>query len=161
MCLVVARRGRSRTLLLALSTLVLVAGCAGTGTGTDRAAVRGDFPVPTRCAGYGAAQPALLDAGWVQSFASPQLEALVSEALAANRDIRVAAARLEESNARARQAGAEGIPSLTAALEAEGNDGADNSVDLDVAVAWEIDLWGRIRGNRAAAGFDALAAERL
>lgn len=118
------------------------------------------------------------DAGLAQlvsSFADEQLDDLVQEALANNRDLRAAASRVEIALARARIARADRLPSLSAGLSAArqqqvfvglpipGQPGPLKTLSTrygtSIDLAWEADLWGRIRAGRWAAAADAQAAE--
>lgn len=126
-----------------------------------------DFRVATRWAAFEESQPTVVDNGWIKSFKSPRLEALVDEALASNRDLRMASARLVESRARARQAGAQLAPSLTGRIDVGTGNGIasglpnTNEINAGFNVSWEADIWGRIRGERAAAQMDAVSEELL
>jgi len=126
-----------------------------------------DFRVASRWSGFSESEPQLVDNGWLKSFKSARLEALVEEALENNRDIRMASARLAESRARARQAGAQAVPSLTGTFEAGVENELDsatpdrNDFEFGLDVSWEADLWGRIRGDRTAAALDSVAESLL
>lgn len=92
----------------------------------------------------------------------PALEELVGEALAWNADLRVAAARVEQAAGYARLAGAGVYPVANVAAHGGGKLGGDNS-GLNgggLFLSWELDLWGRLRADRAR-GTEALEAARL
>lgn len=119
-----------------------------------------------------------VDADWVSRFKDSRLRALVDEALLNNRDLRAAAARLDQARQQARIAGSAGLP--TSDLTFGGNrqkqnfigfpigggpGGPDtvasntfNQFNLSLAVNWEADLWGRIRAGQSAATAEAEAA---
>jgi NodT family efflux transporter outer membrane factor (OMF) lipoprotein len=98
---------------------------------------------------------------WLADFKSPQLEALVLEALAQNPSLKVTAARFAQSVAEARISGANLKPSLGLGLN-----GARQKIntfgpnptggvifenyDLALDLRWEIDLWGRLRDQTSA-----------
>ena len=95
---------------------------------------------------------------WWRAFGDPTLDALVAEALANNKTLAVAKARVEE--ARANRAGARSrlFPEINAAASASrGNQGFltnDRTVDLaqaDVQASWELDLFGRNQARVAEA----------
>src|SRR5690606_22090191 len=72
------------------------------------------------------------DTNWVESFGSPTLAALVGEALAHNRDLGAASARVAQARAQARIAGADLWPQI--GLEAEttqSRNGLRNGGDSD------------------------------
>jgi multidrug efflux system outer membrane protein len=117
-------------------------------------------------AGVTVAEPA--ERFW-RAFGDPDLDALVGEALQANSDIRIAVARLREARALERLAGADDLPTVgTPALAARVRqpDGSGGSTTGSVygaglGVRWEIDLFGRIADEKAAAGADAAASAAL
>lgn len=153
-----ATTGGRRVLLGVTMSALLLSACGG-GAGVYSGGSP-DFQVATRWASF-ADDPRLVDDGWLRSFGNSRLVALVNEALANNRDIRIAAARLAEAQARARQAGAEAVPSLDASLQGRSRENADDTVGLGLDVSWEADLWGRISGARRAAALDALSQAAL
>lgn len=103
------------------------------------------------------------DTDWVGSFESPALSALVGEALAHNRDLRAAGARVAQARAQARISGADLWPQI--GLEAgasQTRDGLRSGAEREtlysagLGVSWEADLWGRLASQQRGA---ALAAE--
>lgn len=103
----------------------------------------------------GAPQPG----GWLTSFDDPALTALVTESLAHNADLQVAAARVEQAGGILRVAGAALLPSLgvpgTYSGKAGGGGGL-NAIFLNASL--ELDVWGRLRYGEAAAREQADAA---
>jgi len=105
-------------------------------------------------------------AGWLAELADPTLEALVNEALAGNMDLRVAAARVRQANARARIAGADALPradiggggSRRSAGSASGQRVTASSFDLSLSAAWEVDVWNRLADRTRAAFLDEAAS---
>jgi outer membrane protein, multidrug efflux system len=100
-------------------------------------------------------------AGWLSTFADPQLSAAVAEAIAHNADLRVGAARVDESLLQARLAGARLYPSVDVLSRGGGKMSGDNSglSGAALTVGWEVDLWGRVRYGRAAARADAASTQ--
>ncbi|HEY4545624.1 MAG TPA: efflux transporter outer membrane subunit [Pedomonas sp.] len=105
------------------------------------------------------------DTDWVGSFASPTLSALVDEALAHNRDLRAASARVAQARAQARISGADLWPQI--GLEAEASQvrnglrsGAEKETlyTAGLAVTWEADLWGRLASQQRSAALTAEGA---
>ncbi len=98
---------------------------------------------------------------WLVGFQDSQLSAAVTEAVAFNTDLRVGAARVEQAQLYARLAGARLYPSADALARGGGKMSGDNSglKGAVLTIAWEMDLWGRVRYARAAAVADARAAE--
>lgn len=102
---------------------------------------------------------------WWTGFADPRLDRLVSQALAANSELaaaglRVQRARLQAGLVRTQQWP---DPSLSAigASQRRAIDRADDWQRSDysagVALAWEVDLWGRLRTQRDMAAWEAQA----
>jgi outer membrane protein, multidrug efflux system len=100
-------------------------------------------------------------AGWLSTFGDPQLSAAVAEAIAHNADLRVGAARVDESLLQARLAGARLYPSVDVLSRGGGKMSGDNSglSGAALTVGWEVDLWGRVRYGRAAARADAASIQ--
>ncbi len=107
---------------------------------------------------------------WWERFNDPELNALVVRALEANRDIQIAAARVEQFRAlygisrsalypELDLAGgyARTQPSETGTPPTNGDD--FNTHVIDGGLRWEIDLWGRIRRSNEAALAELLAEE--
>ena len=94
----------------------------------------------------GAAAGSVAD-NWLATFREPQLDALVTEAVAYNADLRVAAARVDA--AAAYLAGAESPlwPQVNAVARGGGKMSGDSSGlrGIGLFAAWELDLWGRVR----------------
>jgi NodT family efflux transporter outer membrane factor (OMF) lipoprotein len=103
---------------------------------------------------------------WLSTFQDAQLQALVDEALKNNLDLVAAAARVDGAAALATAARALLYPHL-AATGLAGVVSRDGSIrdrsGLVVEVAWELDVWGRVRaaGASADARRDATAADAL
>lgn len=112
--------------------------------------------VPDGWKASGAAQGSVVD-GWLASFADPQLDALVNEALVHNADLRVAAARVERATASVKVAGGQLYPAVSLLGRAGGKMSGDGSGLEGVVVnaSWELDLWGRVRYGRSATGLQA------
>jgi outer membrane protein, multidrug efflux system len=101
----------------------------------------------------GPTAPGAVANGWVMQFQDAQLEKLVAEAMAYNADLQVAAARVEAAEASARAAGAALYPQLDLKGHGGGKLGGDSSgvQGIGLFASWELDLWGRVRAQRAAA----------
>lgn len=155
----IATRFSGRRMLFGATMSVLLVSACG-GVGPTYTAGSPDFFVASRWAAF-PQEPRLVDDAWLQSFRNAQLVSLVNEALVNNRDIRTAAARLEEARARARQAGAAAVPGVDLSLGAEREEDQDTEVVFGIGVSWEADIWGRIGGARRAAAMDALSEAAL
>ncbi len=129
--------------------------------------------------GESSASPAPISAtgdAWWRRFGDSRLDDLVDEALRRSPTLHAAAARLDAAIAQSDVAGAERLPRVDAGLTgarrrqnfiglpipgAEGdvlsNTSSTRSASVDVA--WEVDLWGRLRAGSAAALARAEAAD--
>ncbi|HSN38872.1 MAG TPA: TolC family protein, partial [Burkholderiales bacterium] len=101
---------------------------------------------------------------WWALYADPALDRLIEEALAHNQDLALAAARVDEARALLRIADAELVPAVDAAAQRDRSRSSArsslplppgvplerNSYRAQLDVAYEIDLWGRLRGASAA-----------
>ena len=90
---------------------------------------------------------------WVSSFGDAQLDALVAEAIARNMDLRIAAARMEQAAAQVDIADAQLKPAIGILGRASSKPLSDfiaMAAGVIVRLAWEIDLWGRLRYARNA-----------
>ncbi|WP_226506920.1 efflux transporter outer membrane subunit [Pseudomonas sp. MWU16-30317] len=112
------------------------------------------------------AVPGDVDSQWWRSFGDPQLTALLAEAQANNLDLRVAASHVEQSLAARATVSADRLPSIDATgdysrargserglSDISGNNGKDNYNvwNTGLNLAWEADLWGRVRRSVEAA----------
>lgn len=117
---------------------------------------------------------------WWHSFGDPTLNVLVDSALASNRDLRVAAGRLLEVQSQYRIARGAQLPSVVVGADASRSDNPSNtgfsrnigesvpnfpdrftndSYTVSGTMAYELDLWGRIRSEKRAALNTFFAAE--
>jgi multidrug efflux system outer membrane protein len=114
----------------------------------------------------------LADLAWWDVYRDPRLKDLIAAALAGGFDARIAAARVEQSQALAAQvhgqlfpgvgyAGAadRGKNSLLGNPYTQGGGSTGNGFDAYLGAAWEFDLWGRVRRLDEAARAQYLATE--
>lgn len=159
-----------RPLHLSPVALILLAGCAS--APPVRQPEIG-VAVPATWPGHAdAAAPAH---AWWRELGGPALEAVVTEALSGNRDLRAAAARVDQAAALARVDGAREWPMAGVGLSAARRKqnfiglpipGAEDRVlstrvtayGVSIETSWEADLWGRIRSGVSASLADAEAA---
>jgi outer membrane protein, multidrug efflux system len=103
---------------------------------------------------------------WWKLFADPALDALETRALAANQDLRAAAARVEQARAAAGLARSNYWPQIAAngfvtrertssTTEAVFPDRLTTTYAAPLSVSWELDLFGRVRHLTASARADA------
>ena len=103
---------------------------------------------------------------WLKSFHDPHLDAIVAEAIANNLDLVQAAARVEMARQNVVVVASQlkpqiGVVAGVATLRDKSQDRNYNSSATRFVIAWEPDIWGRLRAQRAAAqaGFQATALD--
>jgi len=106
----------------------------------------------------------LADLAWWDFYRDPSLTRLIAQALRHNRDLRLAAARVEEAAGGYRAQRAFLFPSLDAGAGwTRGRSGftrlTGNQFDLTGLLSYEIDVWGRLRRLSEAARARLLASE--
>ena len=160
-----------QAVLSPLSALIL-AGCAAVGPNYSPPSLpSSQFPTsfgePPAGLGSGAVQ-----VKWWRAFDDPALTTLIQQALAANHDIGIAAARLEEAKAMLGGSRQGFLPRGGAALghenrrrsEVETPPGQSRQIETyrgAVDASWEIDLFGRVRRSVEAAQAQAGSREAL
>jgi NodT family efflux transporter outer membrane factor (OMF) lipoprotein len=155
----------SRILLLTPLALTLaLAGCAAVGPDYKKPATALDASFITAGASANS-QPVAADiASFWRGFGDAKLTALVERGLAANGDVRIAAARLQEARANLDEADAAQRPGLGIDTSAQRairpitqQPGASrsartgNTYDASFVANWEFDLFGRLRRGSEAA----------
>ncbi|WP_372717788.1 efflux transporter outer membrane subunit [Immundisolibacter sp.] len=140
-------------------TIVSVLVLAITGCNLTPAYQRPQVPEPASWPQAGLHAQTLPDRWW-QSFASPPLDGLVENALAANQDLAAAIQRIAQARAAAVVAGAATWPQVDAALTTTDTTRSGNSASAaaggirhtgQISVAYELDLFGRVAATRQAA----------
>lgn len=154
----------TKTLLLAIPFAIGLSGCV----------VGPDYNPPVPAAGGTWLAPvstADVDVAWWKKFGDPLLTELVESAIAGNKDLEEATARLREARANRDAVRGGRAPQVTASAAATSNRLSENGLlpvgrvpglgpDVDIYdtgfdASWEIDLWGRMK--RATQGADARA----
>ena len=110
---------------------------------------------------------------WWEDFGDPELKGLVDRALTDSLQLKQTWARLTQAEALARQAGASLEPNVNLELSASRSrrnitapgpagtttrEFTSNSYSASVPVAYEVDLWGKLRSRARAAAYDAFAS---
>lgn len=156
---------RSLGLVAALLGLGALAGCA-VGPNYRRPPV--ETPESTRGEPGPPDEASLADLPWWEVFRDPALQALIAEAIAGNHDLAAAAARVEEARNEIIVARADMFPQIgytgqavrqRAAIFPGAPSPTFNEFLGTFNLAWEIDVWGRIRRSTEAARAQYLAAE--
>jgi len=153
-------RLRERAGVRVLAVSLMLAGCATPGPGVAPTAPQ-ELPQTTA--------PVAVAPDWWNAFNDARLNALVDEALAANRDLARAMARIDESRAALRLSQSERWPTISAGASGARQrasetgplpgGGTANDSRATLNVAYELDLWGRVAAGSAAARAELLASE--
>jgi multidrug efflux system outer membrane protein len=156
-------------LLLLLSVLSLLPGCA---VGPNYQRPKVNVPTEYRGAEGAAQQASIADLPWWEVFKDDRLKNLVQTALANNYDLRIAVTRIEQARQIAAQARAQYFPFVNySATGSSGKNefagsvvpsgrGNEQGTFVGVAtVAWEADVWGRLRRENESARAQYLATE--
>jgi len=149
--------------LLALGAAMLLAGCATVGPDYSPPPPPPTVSFGETPAGIG---PGAVEVAWWRAFNEPALETLIGRALAANHDVGIAAARLEEARSLLRETRQGYLPQggLAASYDrrqfsqAETPAGGRRQAEIyraAVDAAWEVDLFGRVRRSTEAAAAEA------
>jgi len=144
--------------LLKLSLIIVLTSCAA----PARKQVKLDFETPPP-----ESQAARLDSAWWHVFNDNQLNQVLGKALQKNGNLIIAASNIRAAAAQAKIAGAPLFPQLSSSLQGSKSkqnfiglpigDGGDIlssesvSYGLSLNVSWELDLWGKLRADKAAA----------
>jgi outer membrane protein, multidrug efflux system len=150
------------------SCILLFSGCA---VGPNYQRPKVSVPAEFRGTVEPTKEASIADLPWWEVFKDKELTYLVQTALGNNYDLRIAVTRIEQSRQIAAQARAQYLPFVNYSLgssygknEFAGavspNEGSEQGAFLGVAsVAWEADLWGRLRRENEAARAQYLATE--
>lgn len=142
----------TRGIVLPLALASLLAGCGLTPT-YDKPAI--ELPQAA------AAEQVKVGSNWWEAFQDPQLNALIDAALRQSPTVELAVARVDEARAQLGATSSEQLPQVNGSAGASRGVRSEavygspqrpvNDYALGLAASWEIDLWGRIRNNVAAA----------
>ena len=144
--------------LAAAITAALFTGCAlAPAPSHDEVVIRA-LPEDTRIPPAWKAAPANgpVANDWLKSLNDPQLSAIVAEAIANNLDLRQAVEKVRAAQQTVVVVGAQLLPQVGATLGArtlndEGPGGTGDSTAAFASVGWELDVWGKLRAQRASA----------
>jgi len=161
----IRRRGAGAVALPMVAAVVFIAsGCALKPAPSGEATLKAALPAGTTVPGTWVAddRPGAVANGWLAELDDPAVAAIVAEAIANNTDLRGAAARVQAAQQAAVVAGSRMLPWVDANLGGnithdDGGSTNESSVAY-LGVAWEADVWGRLRAQRAAAEASAQSA---
>ena len=151
--------------LLAVALGVALGGCA---VGPDYQ--RPEVPVPPQWEINIQTANDLANTVWWEQFGDPELNRLIRTALQDNKDVKIAAARVEEylgrygvtRSAQFPQVGANAVGARTRSGEStvpSGTELTNDSYQIDLGVSFELDLWGKLRRATESARAQLLATE--
>jgi multidrug efflux system outer membrane protein len=153
--------------LLALASLLALNGCL-LGPNYERPAI--DTPATFRFAQDDAKE--IVDTVWWEQFHDPGLNELISIALAENKDVKIAAARVEQFLGQFQVTRSQLFPQVGAGFDAErqrvpigsaalpaGVGPVFNQFSATLSASWEIDVFGKLRRQTEAARASLLASE--
>lgn len=156
-------QGKARGALVLGALVGGLAGCALSKPPEHAEVVQQALAPGTKLPSAWTAQPgasaADVGGGWLKTFHDPGLEAVVTEAIARNIDLRAAAAVVQMAQASVRVAGSHLWPHVNGKLGAgtsftEHRDGRYDATQVFGDVSWEVDVWGRVRAEKAASYAD-------
>ena len=163
----ITQRAEQRVGLVVAVALAASIALVFTGCSTPVSHAKVDVPAQFAAGTVADMEP---EAAWWESFHDPILTDLVRRAAIGNRDVRIAAERLQAARAGVTVSRSFLMPSVSAVGSASDRssgygdavkqllpDTKTASAGLDVS--WEVDLSGRLRAGAAASAADALAAE--
>lgn len=159
-------RKRSVSLLVSGALAALTSGCMLVGPDYERPPVQvpSDWRLPAGTAAE------LTNSPWWQQFGDPVLDRLITTALENNRDLKLAAARVEQFQGQLTATTGEQFPLLDAAgtagrerLSADqrlpGESATLGVNSLAAGVSFELDLWGKLRRATESARAQLLSSE--
>lgn len=148
---------RRFALSVSLLFILLLVSCT---TVTKRDVVPFDLPAEFTEKGGEIIQP-----DWWIHLDDPGLTQVINKALAGNFNLLAARDRLAQSEASAKKAGADLIPSLNGKgfaeedwIYSDNSSSSSSTFRLELAASYEVDLWGRLRFKRDAALLDVDAS---
>ncbi|MBD8214485.1 efflux transporter outer membrane subunit [Erwinia persicina] len=159
----------SQKVLFSLSALILLSGCTAVGPDYSPPLLPSAANFGGSVAGMGSGA---VEIEWWKTFDDPALVILIQRSLAANHDIGIAVARLEEANAILRENRQNFLPlgGIESGYEhrrqsrTETSSGQTSQFDtyrIAVDSSWEIDLFGRVRRSVEMAQAQAGSREAL
>jgi NodT family efflux transporter outer membrane factor (OMF) lipoprotein len=101
---------------------------------------------------------------WWRAFGDPRLDQLIDDVLIHNRDLKVAALRLQRARLQVGLARNDRLPSADGSATVSDTEpmrdpgGSQTSASAQLSVAYEVDLWGRLRTAESAADWAARAS---
>lgn len=162
-------RLRCARLAVVCLTVAALVGCTIIGPDYKRP----DVPLPTAWRSEMLDAADVANTAWWAAFADPNLIELIEVAIDTNKDLLIAAHRIEQFDARLEISHAAGYPQIgyngnrernqrsqeQPALLAVSKDPSYNNYAVNLTQSWEIDIWGRMARANEAARAELLATE--
>lgn len=153
-----------------MSMLVLVVASALTlnSCSTSRYCQKPDLGAVPQSFSVEAGDSSIADLGWKDVFKEPELQELIETALTYNKDVLIAAERLNELRYKYRMQKASQLPAVSAKGYAQddhsnygGTSKSPDKIEFGVkaSLSWEVDFWGRLKWASREKLADYLAAE--
>ncbi len=160
------KNSMKRTYMVPLTALALTLALAGCGS-----ALRSDYQTPGATLPAHWVNPATTGSevasqdAWWKSFNDPQLDALIDKALRTNNDLAAATIKVREARLQAGLTDTNLTPAVTAGVTGSAVKNLQNggpttkAYGANVALSYEIDLWGRLSSLRDVSQWEATATE--
>ena len=153
-----------------MSMLVLVVASALTlnSCSTSRYCQKPDLGAVPQSFSVESGDSSIADLGWKDVFKEPELQELIETALTYNKDVLIAAERLNELRYKYRMQKASQLPAVSAKGYAQddhsnygGTSKSPDKIEFGVkaSLSWEVDFWGRLKWASREKLADYLAAE--
>lgn len=153
-----------------MSMLVLVVASALTlnSCSTSRYCQKPDLGAVPQSFSVESGDSSIADLGWKDVFKEPELQKLIETALTYNKDVLIAAERLNELRYKYRMQKASQLPAVSAKGYAQddhsnygGTSKSPDNIEFGVkaSLSWEVDFWGRLKWASREKLADYLAAE--
>jgi len=106
----------------------------------------------------------LVNISWWERFGDTRLDSLIQQALDSNRNLAIAASRIEQSRLQLRMTRADLAPSIGLGMKGEGtythNTKIVQEYSIEPNITWEVDLFGKLRRMSESARAEMLATEQ-
>jgi outer membrane protein, multidrug efflux system len=144
--------------VVVLSTTAILSGCLSKAPSQAKV-LHDSLPKGTKIPAAWTAGPSaarVVTNDWLKSFHDPHLDAVVEEAFANNLDLVQAAAQVEVARQNVVIVASQLKPQIgllfgVAMLQDKNHEQNSNTSSQRLKIAWEPDVWGRLRAQRAAA----------
>lgn len=151
----------NHSLLVALAVALGFAGCA---VGPKFKSPEVQVPSAYLYDSVASRRDTVVNLAWWESFGDPTLTGLIEQALDSNRNLAIAASRIEQARLQLNMARAEFGPSVGLAIQGEGTYTDRTKIvqlyNIEPNIKWEIDLFGKIKNTAESARAQMLATEQ-